>query len=477
MVILPLTFLFVLLIVLLAKAPKVGAWVVGGLILLAPLFFLRFWTLGAFAHEEGIPLFVLPASFLFVLLVILLGKSPRVGAGLVVALVVVAATAFFIGMPLAHRRVAHEQPTEGLTVIADGRTKVVRTGDGGGLAIVQERGPSPRAPSGPTEPILPGPPAPVQTLSPIWSEGVDDAFEADVYPSRQAAVRALGPGLKDWIRQVAADANELLEITLFQEQNQRALMWELERALAKVFPEIHCSIEAGTRNIDWNEIGVTLQLVGTKVEPVPWANTRGPQLASGRVLANARTRDREVTASRSFIEKPWVEDFARFASEMPEAAFVVARSRETCTSENEARELAIQDASTQLRRLIGKKWTVPGGEELHIGPYHLQEGDFIVDSFVQSFDGAAGKIWRQAMLIDASAAKLRWLDRSMSRATASVRMSLARMIGSAVGVIALIAGIYFFLNMATRGYYEWSLRIAGVVLAIVAVVSVLMIVK
>jgi hypothetical protein len=44
-------------------------------------------------------------------------------------------------------------------------------------------------------------------------------------------------------------------------------------------------------------------------------------------------------------------------------------------------------------------------------------------------------------------------------------------------VLVLIGAIYFFLNMATRGYYEWSLRIVGVILAIVAVVSVLMIVQ
>jgi hypothetical protein len=56
-------------------------------------------------------------------------------------------------------------------------------------------------------------------------------------------------------------------------------------------------------------------------------------------------------------------------------------------------------------------------------------------------------------------------------------MSFARMALSAVGVIVLIGVIYFFLNMATMGYYEWSLRIAGVVLAIVAVLSVLMVVK
>jgi hypothetical protein len=224
-------------------------------------------------------------------------------------------------------------------------------------------------------------------------------------------------------------------------------------------------------------MGVTLNLGEHDMRKAPWADSPERLVAKGRVDVYLSSRRDKLHVPVRFTEKPWVEDFAGFANEMPDSAFVVARSQETCTSENEARELAIQDASTQLRHLIGKKWTVPGGEELHVGPYHLQEGDFIVDTFVQSFDGAAGKIWRQAMLIDASAAKLRWLDRSMSRATASVRMSLARMIGSAVGVIALIAGIYFFLNMATRGYYEWSLRIAGVVLAIVAVVSVLMIVK
>jgi hypothetical protein len=137
----------------------------------------------------------------------------------------------------------------------------------------------------------------------------------------------------------------------------------------------------------------------------------------------------------------------------------------------------MRDASAQLERLIGKKRILPGGERLAIGPNQLQEGGFIVDTFVQSFDGSAGRIWRQAVLIDASAARLKWLDASMGRAVASIRMSWARMIGSAAGVLALIAGIYFFLNMATRGYYEWSLRIAGVLLAIVAVVSILMIVK
>ena len=58
-----------------------------------------------------------------------------------------------------------------------------------------------------------------------------------------------------------------------------------------------------------------------------------------------------------------------------------------------------------------------------------------------------------------------------------IRVTWARMGFSAIGVIVLIGAIYFFLNMATMGYYEWSLRIAGIVLAIVAVISILMVVR
>jgi hypothetical protein len=47
MVIVPLTFLFVLLIILIAKSPKAGAWVIGGLLLLAPISCYRFAAIGA----------------------------------------------------------------------------------------------------------------------------------------------------------------------------------------------------------------------------------------------------------------------------------------------------------------------------------------------------------------------------------------------------------------------------------------------
>ncbi|MHC4567597.1 MAG: hypothetical protein ACYTE3_17770, partial [Planctomycetota bacterium] len=50
------------------------------------------------------------------------------------------------------------------------------------------------------------------------------------------------------------------------------------------------------------------------------------------------------------------------------------------------------------------------------------------------------------------------------------RLNWARMIGSVAGLLALITVAYVFLNAATKGYYTWSLRIAGVVLAAAVII-------
>jgi hypothetical protein len=105
------------------------------------------------------------------------------------------------------------------------------------------------------------------------------------------------------------------------------------------------------------------------------------------------------------------------------------------------------------------------------------QGNFIVDRFAQSFSGSAGRIWRQALLIDVSGSKLAQLAKAKTHESRQMRETWARMGFSVIGVVLLIGIIYFFLNMATMGYYEWSLRIAGIVLAIVAIFSILMIVR
>jgi hypothetical protein len=200
--------------------------------------------------------------------------------------------------------------------------------------------------------------------------------------------------------------------------------------------------------------------------------------ASGQLDVNLSGRRGKVHLPVRFTEKPWMEDFATFASTRPEQAFIIARSRGTCTSESEAHQQALDDARARLTEAIGNR------PERKLGPSappitvtDVLQGGFIVDRFAQSLEGSAAQIWRQALLIDISGPKLAQLSKVKVVEYRQVRESYARMALSAVGVIVLIGVIYFFLNMATRGYYEWSLRVAGVVLAIVAVISILMVVQ
>jgi hypothetical protein len=133
---------------------------------------------------------------------------------------------------------------------------------------------------------------------------------------------------------------------------------------------------------------------------------------------------------------------------------------------------AMEDARFQLAGLIDRVQSVPGAEVKMVGANDLKQIGLVLDTFVQSFDGSAGRIWRQAMLIDASPEKLASLNDRVHAIVHVERTSWARMIASALGVFAVIVVTYLFLNMATKGYYDWSLRIVGLILAIVGVIFI-----
>ena len=115
----PIPFIFVLLILLLTKTPKVGVWVIGavitaiafGLLILLPIAvhdgLLPHVSLG----EEAIPFFAIPIPFLFVLLILLMSKAPKVGAGVIVGVIAMGLFGAFLWLGASHRRVAVEQPT------------------------------------------------------------------------------------------------------------------------------------------------------------------------------------------------------------------------------------------------------------------------------------------------------------------------------------------------------------------------------
>jgi hypothetical protein len=484
-VIIPMTFLFILLIILISKSPKTGAWILGGLIFVVPLLLFSRFAAGGPRPGVGmgpaaLPLLIIPLTFVFILLVVLLTKAPKAGVGLIVALVVMGVLGVFFATAVTHRR-----PTHAVSVPPLPRT------------------PERRAPV----PVTP---------APIWSAGLEKEMDAEVYPSKLAALRVFGARVDKAVRELGSDSNSPAQITLFQEELERTLVVELKNAIQQALSQVTCVIEAEPRNLRPEEVGVTVRLVDVDVQHAPWtrvaevrtnntglsavsrvavgaqspesAAVRTPesaafQAASGRLELDVFNSVKHVTAHRQFVEKPWVEDFATFASTRPQQAFIIARSLGTCTSEAEANQQALDDARARLEEaIVNQRGPKPGppGPSWSMTPVtatDVLQGGFIADRFAQSFEGSVGKIWRQALLIDVSGSKLAQLSRAKITEFREVRMGWARMGLSAVGVIVLIGVIYFFLNMATMGYYEWSLRIAGVVLAIVAVISVLMVVR
>ena len=149
-------------------------------------------------------------------------------------------------------------------------------------------------------------------------------------------------------------------------------------------------------------------------------------------------------------------------------------------TEAEANHQAVQNACDQVAAMLGKalpqrlrRSGVPVSFFKPVNSSDILDGNFILDRFVQSFEGTAGKIWRQALLVDVSAEKLKELARQKAVIAQARKTNFVRMFFSIVGLIVLITVVYAFLNAATKGYYVWSLRIAGVVFALVLIILLL----
>jgi hypothetical protein len=298
-------------------------------------------------------------------------------------------------------------------------------------------------------------------LAPVWSDAMEDQFEADLYPSQSQAVGALGLRIARYVRESSDDGNTPKTIHLFATASDAPLGVLLKKALEARMPDTAFSvITGGTSNSD-SGAAVTIQ------SDTAWQNGN---VTSGRVQATLSEAGSEVARwDVPYTVKPWVENFSWFASSKPNEHFIVARSNEACTSESQARQQAMLDAVARVQQQ-GVWSPGSGARPITVSREDLEQGGFIADQFVQSFHGSAGKIWRQALLIDVSAPKLAWLNNRLHQTAVVAQRTWINTVLSAFGVLAVILVTYLFLNMATRGYYEWSLRIAGVVLAVVAIV-------
>jgi len=315
-----------------------------------------------------------------------------------------------------------------------------------------------------------------ETASPIWQPGIEDEFEADVYSSRLSAVRAIGLRIAEPVRQILGEIPPS-RIILFRGAHDDELLEQFGQAVGRAFGGIRWTIAPETMAVQKDEVGIRLDFVKVQTYPAQWSSESENGMTSGTIQATVLAAEAQASIRAEFVNRPWVEDFSGFLNTQPKRQFIIAKSTDSCTTEAEANRQAIQDAREQVGRMIERIAQRLSAKPLSFIPQvssdDLFEGDLILDRFVQSFKGTAGRIWRQALLIDVSSEKLTELARRKVEMAQAVRSSWARMFLSVLGLLILITMVYAFLNAATKGYYTWSLRLAGAVLAAVVVILLL----
>jgi len=312
----------------------------------------------------------------------------------------------------------------------------------------------------------------------IWLPGIEDEFEADVYPSKLSAVRSLGMRIGEPVRQVFGSQTDPGAIILFKGAHDTEFLEEFTKAaIAHVFPESTWTIAPETMAVQSNEVGVRLDIVKVQTLPTPWLRESESKMTSGTIQASIMAADKQASIKADFVDKPWIEDFSGFLNTRPNSRFIIAKSKGSCVAEAEANRQAIENACDEISKILGqssrRQLGVPVSFARSVSSDDILEGNFILDRFVQSFQGTAGRIWRQALLIDASAEKLNLLAQRKAVMARAIKMNWARIFFSIIGLLVLITVVYAFLNAATKGYYAWSLRIAGIVLALVVIILLL----
>lgn len=306
----------------------------------------------------------------------------------------------------------------------------------------------------------------------IWQPGIEDEFEANIYPSKLSAVRSLGLRISEPIRQLFGDQEWPKRGIVFDGGHDRAVLDEFIKTATRKFPQTNWIIASETMGVQPDEVGVRLDLSAVQSSPAPWQVGSEIETTRGTFRASVLADNRQISINAGFMEKPWIENFYGAWNNRPNRRLIIAKSAESCLTHDEANHQAIADACNQLTELLRQTPRAQATPSLprNVTSNDILEGGFIVDWFAQKFDGRAGEIWRHALLIDASVEKMEQLAERKVVAARVTRLNWARMIASVVGLLALITAAYAFLNAATRGYYTWSLRIAGIVLAAAVII-------
>lgn len=337
---------------------------------------------------------------------------------------------------------------------------------------------------------------------PAWQEGADLPLEADIYPSKPAAARALARQMASMLAEARNTAGQgagavTLKIT---GEDDSTVTSQFTAALRQASPGIVIDMgpaEAGsTAPPDGKPYVIELSNRRTGISNVTYvtdhssSTTNIPRgaMQAKLIAPNAGGSIRHA----EWLSKPWVDDLSEFRDTDPfnrHTTWFVARSQQMCNSQSEAFNQAYDQAVEHLYQQVTANLPqlspadrmaagLQGGEAQLRSRLaaEVRSSRLAADQFSQRFDRPYGTLWRAAVLVDTSPENL---QRIVTQNTGIVRArtnSWAWTAGAVVSLAILVCLVYLFLNLATRGYYAGRLRAIVLVIVLAGALLLLFIV-
>ena len=333
----------------------------------------------------------------------------------------------------------------------------------------------------------------------------DLPFEPDVYASKESAVRGVARMLARQYKAMITSQDEVPRTLRISHADNltgdggdkasqvKRLKVTAARAVEDVFrpdaPHLDAALTAAPTSkpagpdTPWQ---IVLHLSATR-EPQPADGSEETGIIEGQIVGRLGQYTRQV----EYVSKPWRDDFDRWRNSLESTSWVLGESEDFCPSRQESVDQAMRNAVSHVREPVSQQLLQSAKRQpdwlrrqadlyrwLDDEAYRrLKAGDFQTDVFTQEFKRPYGSVWRSAILVHVPPEKAMSMLEAYRILTEAQRVSWLRTAMSGAGLLALIVMVYLFLNMATRGYYVWSVRLATAVLAAFGVWCIVMFVR
>jgi hypothetical protein len=339
-----------------------------------------------------------------------------------------------------------------------------------------------------------------------WTPAAELGFDADIYPSAELAVRALArQAVSRWTtHQSESDgfkSNGVLLLIAPMGGASSGLVERVARAAEAEFTDAEFLVDImsrdsfrrhyptdpapGEADVVFLHLPELRSVLRNSVNGRPTSSIEGiVQLASN----NQPWLSSPIEAS--FVNKPWLAGYSNYVARPQNAhhLLAVSDSREAAVDQAEAKRQALRNAAQNLlddveRKLNEGSGGILGYAGIEVGQERLlqlildalsQDETIIIDRFSQSFERPYGRLWRMALLIDASPTKVAQIAGYCRQQLGYQRTTWASLALSIIGLVGVIGLTYAFLNVATRGYYTLSLRLMSTALMVAGVACVIL---